>query len=67
MVDHAGVVSDVFLAENGVFLPLDSVEEVQKFIDKLENDVDWRNLLVCLRVTHPSFGGKEELIISCIV
>jgi hypothetical protein len=55
MVDHAGVVSiNVFLAENGVLLPLDSIEEVKTLGERLKTDKDFRGSLVQIFIIHLS-------------
>jgi hypothetical protein len=45
MAAEAEVVSDV-LAENGVLLPLDSIEEVKTLGERLKTDKDFRESLV---------------------
>jgi hypothetical protein len=53
MAAYVGVVASDVLVENGVFLPLKSIEEVEQFAEKLENDIDCRNQLVCVVLTSP--------------
>ena len=65
MAAEAGVVFGDVLAENGVFLPLKSVEEVERFVEKLENDTDCRNKLVC--VVMNSFKKSLNLLFKLFI
>jgi hypothetical protein len=61
MVDHAGVVSiNVFLAENGVLLPLDSIEEVKSSSINLKTTWTGETFWYVYGLLIHPLGGKRN-------